>query len=245
MSLYYTTETPSSIASPKNVLAVLVHGGALSSNMYKTMMPYLTMPSVAIDLPGHGESAHLGPFTFEKSSKLIGSLITDINQRSEYQNHKILFVGVSLGGQAVLDFVRNHPSEISAAIASGASILPPDDNAAWEMPHMPTEQSWLDIMTSDIQKMGMENASALQNESFSFKFEPNDSHQYPPLLICVGENDVAMAKRDFKKLTKMAQNMNTKSEGRVLEGAWHNHPIDIPNEFAALINNWAGQILSS
>lgn len=63
------------------------------------------------------------------------------------------------------------------------------------------------------------------------------------MLIVVGEEDTAMSKRDLEELTTLAKKGNDRSESKVLEGVWHNHPIDVPNQFAALIENWARKVL--
>lgn len=248
MSLHYVKSNPEATARPLDVLTVLIHGGAVSSNMFRTLTPHLTTPSVSPDLPGHGESVHLGPFTFAKSSELLHALLTSFKSDPEFQDHKILVVGISLGGQAVLDLLSKHPSDVSAAIVSGASIHPPDDRAGWELPHMPSDQQWLDILMADVQKMGMENAQAVQNESFTFTFDvtqnSNALNSFPPVLICVGEEDTPMSRRDFDELTQMVKRANQKSESVVLKDAWHNHPIDVPEAFAELINDWTQRMLS-
>ena len=152
-------------------------------------------------------------------------------------------MGVSLGGQVALDLIQQRPDSVDAALVSGASIHPPDDVAQWEMPHMPTDQEWLTIMTEDVQMMRMENAQNLQDASLSFNFEPQSS--MPPVLVVIGEHDVAMARRDFEELTTLVKSGNSRSESKVLEGAWHNHPIDVPEHFADLIESWSRRMMES
>ncbi len=227
-------------SDPCKPLMILVHGGAVSHRMYRTTIPILNAHGydiLAPDLPGHGASVSLGPFTFAKSTKLLAPAITKVKQANA---KKILLVGVSLGGQAVLDLLQRHPSIVDAAIVSGSAIHPPNDKAQWTMPKMPTDQAWLDVIKEDVGIMGMENASALQHQSFSFSFTPQET--LPPTLIVVGENDTAMSKRDFGELTTLAKKGNDRSESKVLECAWHNHPIDVPETFAALIEEWAQKV---
>lgn len=148
-------------------LVILIHGGAVSHRMYRTTIPILNSHGYQIaapDLPGHGTSFNLGPFTFATSTKLLAPAIEKLKQENA---KKILIVGVSLGGQAVLDLLQHHPSIVDAAIVSGSAIHPPDDKAQWTMPKMPTDQAWLDLIMEDVSIMGMENASALPR--FSIK----------------------------------------------------------------------------
>ncbi|KAI9700698.1 MAG: hypothetical protein M1836_002067 [Candelina mexicana] len=261
MPLHVNTYSPSSSPPTSNIdfptsaisgataqskpTIILIHGGASSSRMYKDMIPYLLergYPILAPDLPGHGQSASLGPFTFSRSSSLLHDVIT------VYQNEthpvKTVIVGISLGGQAVLDLLAHHHDLVDAAIVSGAAIHPPDEKAQGEIPHLPSSQDWMQIIMADVQAMGgMEKAQALQTESFGFRLEDGADPQWPPVLVVVGEKDTAMAGRDFDELTSLMKEKNDKSKGTVLSDAWHNHSIDVPERFADVVHEWVNDIL--
>ena len=226
---------------PCNPLVVLIHGGASSHRMYRTTIPILNANNykvAAVDLPGHGDSADLGPFTFAKTTQLLAPAIASIKQENAMD---VLIVGVSLGGQVVLDLLQNDPSLVEGAIVSGASIHPPDEQAQFEVPKLPTDQVWLDILTEDVKIVGIEHTAAIQNQSFAFTFDPRES--LPPTLVVIGENDIPMARRDFEELAVLAKRGNDRSESIVLKNAWHNHPLDVPERFAALIEEWAQKII--
>lgn len=70
--------------------------------------------------------------------------------------------------------LKSHSSLVGAAIVSGASVHPPNEQAPWEMPRMPTDQAWLDLIMEDVASVGMENLPDLQAKSFSFTFEPSE-----------------------------------------------------------------------
>ena len=106
---------------------------------------------------------------------------------------------------------------------------------------MPTSQDWLQVITDDVNRLGVENATMVQAESFAFKFKP--SGVLPPILTMVGESDILMAQRDFKELGRLVVASNTKSQSLVVKNAWHNHSIDIPQRFAAIIDEWVQEIL--
>lgn len=219
----------------KKQLIIALHGGALSHRMYKDVVPILTAYGytvVAPDLPGHGQSKTAGPFTFQKATECLYRIITDL--RNEFS--AITLVGVSLGGQVVLDILQNHPQSITSAIVSGASVAPEDEQARWEMPHMTDDEGWKKIIAEDVNQMGMDQAAGIQQESFSFQFTPPQS--LPPVLVVIGEHDTAMARRDYKLLGQKLLAANHQSQMLVLDGAWHNHPIDVPERFAEVVHQW-------
>jgi pimeloyl-ACP methyl ester carboxylesterase len=228
-----TTTHPTAYDS---IILVLIHGGALSHRMYRTLIPYFTAQGfhvLAPDLPGHGKSSFLGPFTFPKATDYLSRALQALIR----SNHRVVTVGVSLGGQVVLDLLAHYPDIVTAAIVSGVSIDPPSEDAQWEMPHMPTDPQWLSVMMEDVGVMGMENAQGIQEASFKFKFEPAEA-LLPPVLVVVGEQDVAMAKRDFEHLLQLVQRNERRSRGLIMKGAWHNHPIDVPQVFADVVTEW-------
>ncbi|KAH7038357.1 Alpha/Beta hydrolase protein [Microdochium trichocladiopsis] len=234
-------------SSAPDAILILVHGGALSGRMYKDMAPLLSARGYEVicpDLPGHGErAAQTGPFTFLKSTALLKTIAEEIKHKSasEKTERPVVLVGVSLGGQAVLHFLTTYPNLVDAAVVSGVSLHPPSDDASWEMPHMPSpdDMGWMEIIMGDVERMGMEAASAVQAESFGFSLQLDESRgKIPPVLVVVGEHDVAMARRDFAELFRALVARNASCEKVILENAWHNHPIDVPGMFSDIAHNW-------
>ena len=93
-------------------ITVFVHGSALSSRMFRTLIPILEdkygYPAIITpDLPGHGSSKDQGPFSFEASTDLLHQT----TQAFKFTNpgRKISIIGISLGGQAVLEYISHYP----------------------------------------------------------------------------------------------------------------------------------------
>lgn len=222
--------------------------------MYKDTIPYLLENNYHIkapDFPGHGESLALGPFTFSRSTPLLHEAMTSI--RNDNASSKIVIVGISMGGQAVLDLLAHYPGDADAAVISGVSIHPPDDKADWEMPHLPSSPEWMEILREDVARMGgMEKAHGLRwvNFGFTLKDEPgrggegevDKEARWPPVLVVVGEHDLAMARRDFDELSGLMKVRNARSDGTVLRDAWHTHSIDVPEKFAKLVDGWVKNV---
>lgn len=221
----------------------------------------------AIDLPGHGTNATV-QFTFTSAIEHLATQILTHTQTTPLgpPRPKVLVVGISLGGQVVLALLRYNPSIVDAAIVSGVSIRPPDDKVSWEMPHMPSDQATVDMMMEDVRVAGFERMGTLQEASLGFTFKPSkldtvsagngsgsesvtkptqartDPKWFPPVLVVIGEHDMAMQRRDFDELVGICRAENEGSDGLVMKGAWHNHNIDVPEQFAAVIREWISKV---
>lgn len=96
---------------------------------------------------------------------------------------------------------------------------------------------------ADVKKAGMENMPALQDASFGFTFDLDHGKKIPPTLAVVGEFDTPMSRRDLPELVEKLKKGNAKCEGLVMEGAWHNHSMDVPEQFAKVVEDWAQQTM--
>lgn len=229
--------------SATNISMILLHGGALSHRTYRAVIPFLTpcfKGVYAPDLLGHGSAVPLGAFTFSKSTAFLLSVIKQLKATTKT---RICLVGVSLGGQVVLDVLQHDIMGLfDCAIVASAPVQPPGEIAKFEIPQIPQEKEWLDLIMEDVAKIPPEYLPQIQDESFGFKLEGRQ--ELPPVLVMVGDSDIAMAKRDFRDLCEMTKALNERSEGIVLRDAWHNHPIDIPERFAILIKDWAEKMVA-
>ena len=269
--LYYTVHRPTSPQAPSpSTTIILIHGGALSSSMYRAVTPLLTERGYTVitpDLPGHGQSIDSGfpDFSFAQCRAALGQLLENLPGHLDTTNEvgRVILVGISLGGQVVLDFLahlhvnQSTPSNppttpVSAALVSGVPLHPPTPSAPWEVPRLPLDdQSWMATIMADVTKMGMEKAERVKEASLGWTLREDltsatetstvnaDARQkWPPTQVLIGEHDVAMAKRDYPELVRVVEGLNGRSKGMVLEGAWHNHSIDVPERFAEVLGEW-------
>ena len=267
--LYYTVHRPTSPQAPSPSTAIiLIHGGALSSSMYRAVTPLLTERGYTVvtpDLPGHGQSIDSGypDFSFAHCRTALSQLLGDLPRDLAPPQNSIVLVGISLGGQVVLDFlahlhlhqstIPNPPNvSISAALVSGVPLHPPSPSAPWEVPRLPLDdESWMATIMADVDKMGMEKAEKVKEMSLGWSLpealtsgtdnsaqEEDTRQKWPPTLVLIGEHDVAMAKRDYAELVQVINGLNGESKGMVLERVWHNHSIDVPERFAEVVGEW-------
>jgi pimeloyl-ACP methyl ester carboxylesterase len=99
---------------------VFLHGGGLPGWTWEPVVAGLTeFHCVVPDLPSHGGSRDLPWESLPATAALVAALI-----RERAAGGRAHLVGVSLGGQLVLQLLATEPALVDRAIASGTSIRP-------------------------------------------------------------------------------------------------------------------------
>jgi pimeloyl-ACP methyl ester carboxylesterase len=108
---------------------VLVHGVNDQAGSWVSVIPPLVKDSrvIAIDLPGHGESA---PATGPLPMPLIVKALQMVIDR-ESADKPIVLVGNSMGGWVSMLYAADHPSRVSRLVLEDASGM------SWDMSHVP------------------------------------------------------------------------------------------------------------
>lgn len=115
-SLYYSSFNPS---AQKTIL--LIHGACCSGSNWDLVVPHLTTYHLLVpDLPGHGHSKHITPFSVEYSSFLLAQLI-----RKHAINGQAHIVGHSLGAHVAISLASLYPDVSNGVFISGFEIYPP------------------------------------------------------------------------------------------------------------------------
>lgn len=100
---------------------VLIHGALASGLNWDLVIPYL--PSsyhlLVPDLPGHGKSQAITPFSVDLSARLIADLI-----RTHAINGSAHIIGHSLGAQIAIRLASTDPDVINSVFVSGFEIFP-------------------------------------------------------------------------------------------------------------------------
>jgi len=104
---------------------VLVHGGLHTSTCWSAVVPYLTMPVVAVDLPGRGRRpADLATVTVEDCVQAV------IESADEAGFDRFVLVGHSLGGVTVTETAWRYPQRVAKLIYVAALVPAPGANAS-------------------------------------------------------------------------------------------------------------------
>ncbi len=122
MPLYITETGPVDQSS-----IVFLHGGGGGGWMWQPQMEQLgdSFHCMAPDLPEHGQSMDVKPFSITGSADLVADLI-----RSRVPGGRAHVVGLSEGAQVTVALLSRHPEVIDHAIVSSA-ILRPIPMVSW------------------------------------------------------------------------------------------------------------------
>jgi pimeloyl-ACP methyl ester carboxylesterase len=104
---------------------VFLHGGALAGWMWeKQLEAFKDYHCLVPDLPEHGKSSEVKPFTIEGASNQVLDLI-----RSQAHGGKAHVVGISLGAQIIVEMLSKSPELIGHVLISGTLVrrLPATD----------------------------------------------------------------------------------------------------------------------
>ena len=96
---------------------VLVHGSTVTRAMWWPQIESLAIDFqvIALDLPGHGASAHL-PFTFAGAVALLDQVVSQTTHRP------VMVVGISLGGYVALEFAAAHPEKAAGLVLASTTV---------------------------------------------------------------------------------------------------------------------------
>lgn len=116
ISLHFASINPSG----KRTI-VLIHGACCSGSNWDLVIPYLanSYHLLVPDLPGHGQSRHITPFSLESSSKHLFRLI-----RKHAINCRAYIVGHSLGAHVAIYLASTYPEVVNDVFVSGFEIYP-------------------------------------------------------------------------------------------------------------------------
>lgn len=99
---------------------VLVHGGYHGAWCWDQVRPKLSLPSVAVDLPGRGTRPRTEePVTIDQC---VEAVIADADAAGL---SKMVLVGHSMGGITITEVANRHPDRVAELIYVAALVLPP------------------------------------------------------------------------------------------------------------------------
>ncbi|KAJ6014091.1 hypothetical protein N7540_008682 [Penicillium herquei] len=249
--LFYQVHNP---AGKETIL--LIHGACGSSIGWREVIPALVEKDyhiLAPDLPYHGNSVSIQPFTVEYSAKLVINLINKYGK-----NSRAHVVGLSLGAHVTACIAEQAaPGTILSIIAAGYNTIP---RSRYVIPLLVPTTFALHHLINFVQGPSNEVTQVLNGEASygliaevtRVIFQPRVLGEIPvkSLVICAGSKDNWITRDKPESSKKLFEMVVGGKEGgsRVvvhygIKHAWH---IQAPDLFSETILNWVeGEPLDS
>ena len=242
---------------------VFLHGGGSGSWMWKPVMDYLPeLRCLAPDLPEHGESRSIAPFSMENAADLTAAFI-----RSKTSSGRAVVVGLSEGAQTLVALLSRHPEVVSRAILSsalvrpipGTSFLTPDvlkwtyrtsiapfrHNNFWIRLNMKYSagipDAYFEQFKKDFQEMSESNFVHLMHANQTFRLPEGLQKADAPTLIIAGQKEYRVMKQSACDIEVALPDAKAylldlgKSSSLAAE---HNWALSAPQLFAKTVQAW-------
>ena len=239
---------------PKNAeTMIFLHGSAMAGWVWdEQVKEFDDYHCIVPDLPEHGKSIDIKPFTINKSAEMISEII-----RNHTCNGKANLVGISVGAQIILKILIKTPELVDRAIISGTLIQRTMHNESllklldyaikvyepvkntdffikanmrtYNMPKCSFDkfkESTLIIKHNSLSRILMENVF--------FKMPEEIEKVEVPVLVMVGEKDYKIIKDSADDLL-----MSLKiSEGYIAPNVGHVWNLEDSNQFNSILRRW-------
>lgn len=232
---------------------VFITGGGLSGWMWdKQLEGFTDYHCLVPDLPEHGKSRHVTPFTMKTAAEQIMELIKD-----RAHNKKAHIIGISLGGQLVIQILGMAPEVVDHAVASGTVVRPYFGKVTLTM--MPVMGAIFKplVNTDFFIKKTMEKGKYPPEHFENYKKDTKEFNTYSltkhmlnenaafriPKSLCKVENPVliAMGETEMEIVHESAEDMNKclpNSKIFKAPGLYHVWNLESPELFNKTVRAW-------
>ena len=225
-------------AGAKTIL--FLHGGGVAGWMWDPVVARLPgFHCLAPDLPEHGKSMAVRPFTMELAAEQASELIRD-----RAQDGKAVVVGLSEGAQVAVQMLASAPELIERALVSSALLLPMKGSGwlnsramlAWSfrlsVPPFRKNEWWM--------RLNMKSAAAIPEEFFPqyrANFQIMTENQFVNLILA---NQHFRLPGNLAKVPVPTLALAGKREYQVMKESARQLAAALPNGQARLIDLGAG-----
>lgn len=249
---------------------LFLHGGGGAGWMWQPVVDRLTdYHCLVADMPEHGGSMHVKPFSMELAATKSAELI-----RAQAHGGKAVVIGLSEGAQVVVQMLATSPEVMEKAIISSALLLPMPGakmyssrgliSALFKMSVPPFRNSdwWIKLnmkyaagipdefypqFKADFQAMTESQFVNLMVANQTFRMPEGIENAKVPALILCGSHEYKAMKDSAKNLASSLESSQVcqinLGQGSNLASE-HNWAMTAPNAFADTIRNWlSGQPL--
>lgn len=245
MELYYE-ETGTQDAP----VIVFLHGiGAGSWMWWNQIEEFQDYRCINVDLPGHGNSVDVPWVSLEDTSRKIIQLIEE-----NFPGEKVHVVGLSLGGNVVMELILKYSGLFESAFISGITVRPAINwltakiqvyfyekmkNNPKAVERLAEERYHLDEerqiqFKRDLDKMSMETYRTIIEEVLRFRLNDSFRTVEVPLMVTAGREESKRIKESVYEIPKMMP----KAAGKLIPDADHGWNVSLSERFNEECRNW-------
>lgn len=232
---------------------LFLHGGALSGWMWKEQLKsFKDYHCIVPDLPEHGKSQQVTPFTIENAAHQV----LDIIKKSAHDK-KAHVVGISLGAQIIVQMLSKSPELIDHAMISGALVrqIPATDLILSLLNY--TLKAYMPIKDHDFlikanirsygipkdnfeelkkatQSLQVDSLNRILHENMFFKIPAGLEDVNNPVLVIAGEKEYGIMKESARDLSNIFPN----SKGYIASNMVHTWNLAAPEFFNKVLRAW-------
>lgn len=230
---------------------VFIHGGGVSGWMWdKQLKEFTDYHCLVSDLPEHGKSNDIAPFTMESAAEQVIEIIKD-----KAHNKRAHIIGISLGGQLVVQILSRAPEVVDHAVIGGTMVRKFWGKTTLNL-FMLIVRAFSPIVKTDfaikqIMKRGIpleyfedykKSINLITYSAYKHIMDANASFRIPPnlykaknlVLITLGEKELKPVHESAKDLNKCLSN----SKAFMVSDLYHLWNLESPDLFNKTVRAW-------
>lgn len=232
---------------------IFLHGGGIAGWMWdKQVESFQDHHCIIPDLPEHGKSIEVKPFTMQSAADMIIDII-----KNQSLNGKAHLVGISLGAQIIVQILSTAPEVVNHAIISGTLVHsiphtktflkllnylikayePVKDTNFFIKANMRTynmPKSLFKEFKESTRLIKPDSLNRILKENMLFKMPSGLEKAEVPVLVMTGEKDYKIIKESARDLINVLPN----SEGAMALKVGHMWNIENPELFNNTLRAW-------
>ncbi|MDD3985765.1 MAG: alpha/beta hydrolase [Methanobacterium sp.] len=236
---------------------IFIHSGTMASWMYdEQIKAFRDYHCLIPDLPEHGQSIGVKPFTIKDSAEKIITII-----ENKAHNGKAHLVGISLGGQIILQILSIKPNIVEDAFISGTLTCTIPETETFLKLLNYTTRTYAPVMGTDFfikanmrsynmpkhffnnfkkstQIINPDAFKRILAENMLFKLPDDLINVKTPVLVMAGEKDYRIIQKSAYNLIKTLKN----SQGYIAPRVGHLWNLESPNLFNKILKYWMNNI---
>jgi pimeloyl-ACP methyl ester carboxylesterase len=232
---------------------IFLHGEGIASWVWdKQIEEFSNYHCIVPDLPGHGKSAKVKPFSIESSAEMIIDII-----KNHAHNGKAHLVGISLGAQIIVQLLSTAPEIVDHVLISGTLVrnFEPSETFLNLLDnlietYLPDKNKTIRIMSyvrsynipKNLRSKFKESTYIIEPDSLNMILKETMLFVMPeyindvnvPVLVMVGQKDYVIIKESAVDLLNALPN----SKGAIALKVGHLWNIENPELFNNVLRAW-------